>query len=101
MIIDEAFMPQSNHPFHGNFDLQSPARSIEMFGRDCIAFVRIEGGTSLVGDQPIALAYITVIRDLQVPQHLLLHREKPRKCMSQSIVGRYSPRNGNPARSYL
>ncbi|MDR2341363.1 MAG: tryptophanase [Puniceicoccales bacterium] len=55
MIIDEAFTPQSDYPFKGNFDLQKLTSAVEMFGRDRIAFVRIECGTNFVGGQPVAL----------------------------------------------
>jgi tryptophanase len=55
IIIDEAFTPQSNHPFKGNFDLEKLANAVDAFGRDRIAFVRIECGTNLVGGQPVAL----------------------------------------------
>ncbi|MDR1456984.1 MAG: tryptophanase [Puniceicoccales bacterium] len=61
MIIDEALIAQSNHPFKGNFDLEKLINAVEMFGRDRIAFVRIECGTNLIGGQPVSLGNIREI----------------------------------------
>jgi tryptophanase len=72
MITDEAFAPKSNHPFKGNFDLKKLAKAIETFGRDHIAFVRIECGTNLVGGQPVALENVREVSKLCRRNHIPL-----------------------------
>jgi tryptophanase len=71
MIVDEAFIPQSDHPFKGNFDLKKLANAVDMFGLGRIAFVRIECGTNFVGGQPVAL------ENIQEVSHFCRHHHIP------------------------
>ena len=47
--------PQNDVPFKGDFDLDRLRQAIEEYGKEKIAFVRIEAGTNLIGGQPVSM----------------------------------------------
>jgi len=52
---DEALNTQSKYLFKGNMDLQKLKDVISKYGRNKIAFVRMEATTNLIGGQPFSL----------------------------------------------
>ena len=53
--VKDAFDMTSTCPFKGNLDIDALKAAIAEYGRDAIAFVRMEAGTNLIGGQPFSL----------------------------------------------
>lgn len=64
IIIDEGLKIKSDHPFKGNMDIDKLKDIFKKWGRDNIAYVRVEAGTNLVGGQPISLENYTQVSKL-------------------------------------
>ena len=64
-VIDKkGLLPQSDDPFKGNFDLDLLRQTIEKYGPEKVAFVRIESGTNLIGGQPVSLENMLAVTDI-------------------------------------
>lgn len=64
-VVDKkGLIPQSDDPFKGNFDLELLKATIEQYGADKVAFVRIEAGTNLIGGQPVSLENMLAVCDI-------------------------------------
>ena len=55
LVTEKGLEPQNDEPFKGNFDLKRLREEIETYGKEKVAFVRIEAGTNLIGGQPISM----------------------------------------------
>ena len=55
VVNRKGLLPQSDDPFKGDFDLDELKATIEKYGPEKVAFVRIEAGTNLIGGQPVSL----------------------------------------------
>lgn len=55
LVRPEGLEPKNNDPFKGNFDIDALRDCIAKYGREQIAFVRIEAGTNLIGGQPLSM----------------------------------------------
>ncbi|MCL2744278.1 MAG: tryptophanase [Planctomycetaceae bacterium] len=53
--VKDAFDTTSTCPFKGNLDIDALKATIAKYGKDGIAFVRMEAGTNLIGGQPFSL----------------------------------------------
>ncbi|MDP4186138.1 MAG: tryptophanase, partial [Bacteroidota bacterium] len=62
LLHDDALIIKSDNPFKGNFDLNKLLATIEKYGADKIAFIRLEASTNLIGGQPFSLKNM---RDVQ------------------------------------
>jgi tyrosine phenol-lyase len=56
IYTDEAIKIKSDHPFKGNIDINRLNSVISKYGRDKVAFVRLEASTNLIGGQPFSMA---------------------------------------------
>ncbi len=54
----------SDDPFKGDFDLDELCATIEKYGPENVAFVRIEAGTNLIGGQPVSLENMLAVADI-------------------------------------
>jgi len=61
---DEALKTESSHPFKGNIDIERMKECIKKYGRDGIAYVRIEATTNLIGGQPFSMENMRAVREL-------------------------------------
>ncbi len=52
---DEALNTESKHVFKGNMDIKKLKDAIAKYGKDNIAFVRMEATTNLIGGQPFSI----------------------------------------------
>lgn len=52
---EDALETCSTNPFKGNLDLNKFVAAVEKFGRDHIAYVRMEATTNLIGGQPFSM----------------------------------------------
>ena len=71
VISDAGIEVSSSHPFKGNVDIAKLAALIQQHGSERIAFVRMEAGTNLIGDQPFSLENLGEVRRL-CDQHGIL-----------------------------
>ena len=62
VVIDEALVLNSTHPFKGNVDIDKLRAVIQKNGAKKIAFVRLEAGTNLIGGQPFSLENMREVR---------------------------------------
>ncbi|KPL03330.1 MAG: tryptophanase [candidate division Zixibacteria bacterium SM1_73] len=64
IFIDEALNTESSHPFKGNMDPQKLRDAIKKYGKEKIAFVRMEASTNLLGGQPFSMENYKEIRKI-------------------------------------
>ncbi len=63
IIIDEAHVPEKEHPFKGNIDLKKLQKLIDEYGADKIAFVSVEMDVNMAGGQPISMQNLREVRE--------------------------------------
>lgn len=61
---DEALNTVSDDPFKGDIDLDKLNATVEEWGVEKVAFIRIEAGTNLIGGQPVSLANYEAVSKL-------------------------------------
>ena len=72
IYIDEALKTKSNHPFKGNMDPEKLKGVIKKYGKDKIAFVRMEATANLLGGQPFSMQNLKEIKEVCEENGLLL-----------------------------
>lgn len=55
-IIDEAYQPQSDHPFKGNVDLDKLQALVDKEGSEAIAYLSLAPCVNMAGGQPFSMA---------------------------------------------
>ena len=60
----KGLVPDSDEPFKGDLDLEELKRTIEKYGPEKVAFVRVEAGTNLIGGQPVSLENMLAVADI-------------------------------------
>ncbi len=56
IFTNKALNIKSNEPFKGDIDLEKLKKVIAQYGREHVAFVRMEASTNLIGGQPFSMA---------------------------------------------
>ena len=64
LIQKKGLIPQSDDPFKGDLDLEALKATIEKYGPENVAFVRVEAGTNLIGGQPVSLENMLAVADI-------------------------------------
>jgi tyrosine phenol-lyase len=72
IYYDEALKTESANQFKGNMDPNKLKNIIEKYGKDKIAFVRMEATTNLIGGQPFSMENLREIRRICTENSLLL-----------------------------
>jgi len=72
IYYDDALKTESKNQFKGNMDPQKLRNIISKYGKEKIAFVRMEATTNLIGGQPFSLANLKEIRQICDEHGLLL-----------------------------
>jgi tyrosine phenol-lyase len=62
VIIDEAHIPQDQHPFKGNVDLAKLQALIDKVGAENIPYVSLAGTVNMAGGQPISMENVRALR---------------------------------------
>ena len=60
----KGLVPYSDEPFKGDLDLDELRKTIEKYGPEKVAFVRVEAGTNLIGGQPVSLENMLAVADV-------------------------------------
>jgi tryptophanase len=72
IYYDDALKTESTNPFKGNMDPQKLKNIIKKYGKDKVAFVRMEATTNLIGGQPFSMANLREIRQICNEHGLIL-----------------------------
>ena len=64
VIGKKGLVPDSDEPFQGDLDLEELKKTIEKYGPEKVAFVRVEAGTNLIGGQPVSLENMLAVADI-------------------------------------
>ena len=64
VVNKKGLEPESDDPFKGNFDLDLLRETIQKYGPENVAFIRIEAGTNLIGGQPVSLQNMLEVADI-------------------------------------
>ena len=64
VIGKKGLVPNSDEPFKGDLDLEELKKTIEKYGPEKVAFVRVEAGTNLIGGQPVSLENMLAVADI-------------------------------------
>lgn len=72
IYYDDALKTESTNPFKGNMDPQKLKNVIKQYGKEKIAFVRMEATTNLIGGQPFSLANLREIKRICSEHDLIL-----------------------------
>jgi tyrosine phenol-lyase len=62
LVVDAGRQVTGTDPFKGNMDIDKLVALFDEYGRDKVAFVRMEAGTNLIGGQPFSLANLAEVR---------------------------------------
>jgi tryptophanase len=64
IYTDEALKIKSNVPFKGNIDIDKLKGVFKEYGKDHVAFVRMEASTNLIGGQPFSMQNLREVKKI-------------------------------------
>ena len=64
IYTDKALNIKSNEPFKGDIDIAKLKKVIADYGKDHVAFVRMEASTNLIGGQPFSMANLREVSEV-------------------------------------
>jgi tryptophanase len=64
IYTDEALKIKSDFPFKGNIDIQKLKDVIAEYGKERVAFIRMEASTNLIGGQPFSIQNMREVRQV-------------------------------------
>ena len=64
LYTDEALNTKSTHPFKGNLDIEKVKNAIKKYGKEKIAYIRMEATTNLLGGQPFSMENFKEVKKL-------------------------------------
>jgi len=71
IYTDEALKIKSNNPFKGNIDIEKLKDVVRKYGKEQIAFIRMEASTNLIGGQPFSIQNMRDVKKIAVENGLL------------------------------
>ena len=86
IYYDGALETKSTNPFKGNMDPQKLKNIIKKYGKEKIAFVRMEATTNLIGGQPFSIANLKEIRQICNENDLMLVIDGSLICENAYLV---------------
>ncbi|MFA7491280.1 MAG: tryptophanase, partial [Mariniphaga sp.] len=69
---DDALEIKSNKPFKGNIDIQKLNAVFEKYGKEQVAFVRMEASTNLIGGQPFSMQNMRDVKKVCVENDTMM-----------------------------
>ncbi|MHC1770904.1 MAG: tryptophanase [Flexilinea sp.] len=64
LICEKARETASSEPFKGNMDIDLLRKTINQYGKDRIAYIRMEATTNLIGGQPFSMQNLKEVSDI-------------------------------------
>lgn len=86
IYYDEALKTESANLFKGNMDPQKLKNTIKKYGKDEIAFVRMEATTNLIGGQPFSMKNFKEIKQICTENGLLLVLDGSLICENAYLI---------------
>jgi len=86
IYYDEALKSESDDPFKGNMDPRKLKDIIKKYGRDKIAFVRMEATTNLIGGQPFSMENLRQIRQICSEHGMILVLDGSLVCENAYLI---------------
>jgi len=86
IYYDEALKTESTNPFKGCIDPQKLRNVIEKYGKDEVAFVRLEATTNLIGGQPFSMKNMREIRQICNENGLMLVLDGSLVCENAYMI---------------
>jgi tyrosine phenol-lyase len=86
IYYDDALKTESTNAFKGNMDPQKLRNIIKKYGKEKIAFVRMEATTNLIGGQPFSIANLKEIRQICNEHGLILVIDGSLICENAYLV---------------
>ncbi|MEM3731570.1 MAG: tryptophanase [Candidatus Bathyarchaeia archaeon] len=86
IYYDDALKTESTNPFKGNMDPQKLKDAIRKYGRERIAFVRMEATANLLGGQPFSMANLKEIRKICSENGLILVLDGSLICENAYLI---------------
>jgi len=83
---DEALKTESSNLFKGNMDPNKLKKVIEEYGKDKVAFVRMEATTNLIGGQPFSMANLREIREICDKHGIILVLDGSLVCENAYLI---------------
>jgi tyrosine phenol-lyase len=87
IYYDDALKTESTNPFKGNMDPDKLRKVIEKYGKEKVAFVRMEATTNLIGGQPFSMANLRQIREICDKHGVLLVLDGSLVCENAYLIG--------------
>lgn len=87
IYCDEALKTESSNLFKGNMDPNKLKNVIQKYGKDNVAFVRMEATTNLIGGQPFSMANLREIREICNKHGLILVIDGSLICENAYLIG--------------
>jgi len=69
---DDALTIKSDNPFKGNIDIEKLKGVFEKYGKERVAFVRMEASTNLIGGQPFSMQNMRDVKKICVENDTLM-----------------------------
>ena len=86
IFIDEALNTKSTHPFKGSMDPQKLRDTIKKYGKEKIAYVRMEATANLLGGQPFSMANLKEIVKISKKAGLLTVLDGSLLCENAYLI---------------
>jgi len=71
IYTDEALKIKSNVPFKGNIDIEKLKDVVKKYGKEHIAFIRMEASTNLIGGQPFSIQNMRDVKKIAMENGLM------------------------------
>ncbi len=68
---DQALEIKSDNPFKGNIDIEKFKAIIDKYGKEKVAFVRMEASTNLIGGQPFSIQNMRDVKKIATQNNIL------------------------------
>jgi tyrosine phenol-lyase len=86
VIIDEAHVPSSEHPFKGNVDLNKLEKLINEVGAKKIPYLSLQTAANMAGGQPVSMANLKATRELLNKHGIRLSLTTPEQSRTHSSL---------------
>jgi tyrosine phenol-lyase len=91
VIVDEAHVPSSTHPFKGNIDLAKLQAVVDEYGADRIPYVSFETNVNMAGGQPASMANLREVYEFCRERGILVLLDASRAVENAYFIQQREP----------